>query len=443
PIMRTLLLLIALSLPLSAQTITLLHLSDYHSHALPFYTDEGERGGIARAIGYLRAQKRAGALVFSGGDTINKGAPAWSDKYGCAEWPWFNGIVDAMAFGNHDADYGREAFDRCRATVSYPILSANTAGFRGDSVFTVRGVRVGVFALAGADFPKLVKVPGFTFGDPMAAAREAVRKLRDEERADVVVMIGHQEVDDDYATAQAVPGIDLIFGSHSHLKRDLTRIPGTNTTYISPSQYLTYVSRVELEVKDGRVASVRGGLVPVDASLTEDRRIARRVARMQRALERDPKYSKLFTPIAKLDRPISTVALAKRTVDVMRNAVKADIALSTKSSFRSPLPAGPLTMELLLGALPYENEIVVCTMSGAQLRRLLDAAGDDSFVSGPDSIENERNYRVATTDYLANVAYRDAFACEKTSSGLRVREELRKSLTAESPSPRSAGRGSG
>ena len=112
----------------------------------------------------------------------------------------------------------------------------------------------------------------------------------------------------------------------------------------------------------------------------------------------------------------------------MREAVKADVALSTKSSFRSPLPAGPLTMELLLGALPYENEIVVCTMSGTQLRHLLDVAGDDSFVSGATAIDNERSYRVATTDYLANVAYREAFACDKTSSGLRVREELRKSL---------------
>src|SRR5688500_10215775 len=128
--MRRLLLLLLLAIPAAAETrVTLLHISDYHSHALPFYTEEGERGGIARAIGYLRAEKRRGALVFSGGDTINKGAPAWSDKYGCADWPFWNGIVDAMAFGNHDADYGWDAFENCRASVRYPILSANTAGF--------------------------------------------------------------------------------------------------------------------------------------------------------------------------------------------------------------------------------------------------------------------------------------------------------------------------
>ena len=63
--MRKFLLIVLFALPLSADTtVTLLHFSDYHSHALPFAAEEGERGGIARAIRYLRAAKRDGALVF-------------------------------------------------------------------------------------------------------------------------------------------------------------------------------------------------------------------------------------------------------------------------------------------------------------------------------------------------------------------------------------------
>ncbi|HEV7239681.1 MAG TPA: 5'-nucleotidase C-terminal domain-containing protein [Thermoanaerobaculia bacterium] len=430
--------LLLTALPLCADTtVTLLHFSDYHSHALPFYTDEGERGGIARAIGYLRAQKRAGALVFSGGDTINKGAPAWSDKYQCAEWPWLNGVVDAMAFGNHDADYGWDVFERCRERVRYPILSANTFrvnsnGFRGTAVFTVRGVRIGVFAVAGDDFPKLVKVPGLTFTDAVTAAREAVRVLREEQHVDAVVMIGHQEDDADYAMAKAVPGINLIFGSHSHLKRDLVQIPGTSTTFISPSQYLTYISRVELTIADGRVKSVRGGLIPVDASLPVDgpveKRVEKRVEKMQRELERDPQYRDLFKVVGHFDAPLSTEAVARRTIDVMRDVAKADVAISTKSSFRSPLPAGPLTMELLRGAMPYENEIVTCAMPGAQLQRVLDAAGPDSYVSAIGTIDPSQTYRVATTDFVANVAYKDVFACDKTKTGLHVREEFFRSV---------------
>jgi 5'-nucleotidase len=392
-------------------TVTLFHFSDYHSHALPFYTEDGERGGIARAIGYLEQQKQRGALVFSGGDTVNKGAPAWSDKYQCAEWAWLNGVVDAMAFGNHDADYGFAAFEQCRASAKYPILSANTTGFEPYRVFTRKGIRIGVFAIAGKDFPQLVKVPELRFGDPVEAARRTVAELR--KRADVVVMIGHEHAEDDYELARSVPGIDLIFGSHTHLKRELTRIPGTDTMFISPSQYLTYISWVELQFADGKLGAIDGALVPVDARMPVDRAIEARVARMQSALERE--NPELFATIATLSAPLSVGALANRALELMRKAANTAVAVSTTSSFRQPLAAGPLNMESLRAALPYDNEIVVCTMTPAQLQRY----APESFVSG----ELRESGRVATTDYLAN---REKLQCEKT--GKKVRSELRDSF---------------
>ncbi|HEX2120980.1 MAG TPA: metallophosphoesterase [Thermoanaerobaculia bacterium] len=427
-IRRLVFLLLAASAAGAETNVTLLHFSDYHSHALPFYTEEGERGGIARAVAYLKREKRRGALVFSGGDTVNKGAPAWSDKYGCAEWPWWNGVVDAMAFGNHDADYGRTAFDQCRKAVRYPILSANTPGFERYEVFVVNGIRIGVFAVAGSDFPSLVQAEGLTFTDPLAAAREVVQQLREKERVQAVVMIGHQHLEADYDLARAVPGIDLIFGSHSHVKRALTRIDGTRTWFISPWQYLGYVSRVQLTFAGGRLTKAIGDLVPIDAHMPEEPAIARRVQTMQAALERDPVYRELFVPIGTLAAPLSVETLAQRTLEIMRTVAGADVVLSTKSSFRRALPAGTLTMELLRAALPYDNEIVVCAMTGGQLQRVLGAAAAESFVSGADSIDPARTYRVATTDYVAFVAYEEVFTCEKQKTGSRVRDELRKTF---------------
>jgi 5'-nucleotidase/UDP-sugar diphosphatase len=423
-----------------AQTtrVTLLHFSDYHSHALPLYSEgRGGEGGIARAIGYLRAQKRHGALVFSGGDMMNKGSPAWSDKYRCAEWAWFNGIIDAMAFGNHDPDYGIGELEGCLQAIRYPFLSANTSGFKGTRLFVVNGVRVGVFAVAGSDFKTLVKEPVLHFGDPVAAARNAVHQLRGIEHADVVVMIGHEQLDDDFALARAVPGIDLIFGSHSHLKRALTRIDGTATWFISPFQYLTYISCVVLTFEAHKLTAVDGKLIPVNARMPVDKTIARRVAMMQRELEADPKYAPLFATIGALSTPLPVDALAQRTVEIMRDAAHADVALSTASSFRQDLPPGRVTMESLRAAMPYDNEILVYPLRGDVVEKLLaygnSRQGSDSFaiVSKPKAIDPTQIYRVATTDYLARVApgYRDFFAgLTAETPGLRVRDELRKRL---------------
>jgi 5'-nucleotidase len=419
-------------------TVTLLQFADYHSHAIPFYSEgRPDQGGLARAIRYLRQQKRHGALVFSGGDMINSGSPSWSDKYRCTEWPWLDGIVDAMAFGNHDSDYGAEVFAQCRKSVSWPILSANTSGFRPYVVLSVRKMRIGVFAVAGPDFPALVKTPGLTFSSSVDAARGVVRKLRDVEHVDAVVLIGHEHLADDFALARAVPGIDLIFGSHSHLERDLQKIDGTSTWYISPFQYLTYISRVELTFHNHELRAIRGGLVRVDSAMPADPPLQRKIDTMERELERDPAYAPLFNPIAVVPRLIPVAQVATMTVEVMRDVANADVALSTASSFRQDIAPGPLTLESLRAALPYDNEIVVDSMSGVELQKLLafgaSLAGSDSLavVAGGETIDPAKTYRVATTDFLAHVAggYRDFFrGRSEEKSGLRVREELRKRL---------------
>lgn len=437
--MRRFIFLVALlsAFPLLARTrVVLLQFSDYHSHALPFYSEgRSDQGGIARAIGYLSREHRRGAFVFSGGDMINKGSPAWSDRYGCAEWTWLNEIVDAMAFGNHDPDYGADVFRGCREQLNYPILSANTEGFPASAIFRSGGLRIGVFAVAGSDFPTLVKTPGFSFSDRIAAAKKAVADLRDRDKVDAVVMIGHESTEDDMALAHLVQGVDVIFGSHSHRKEALHRIEGTNTWFISPSQYLTYISRVEMTFDGRKLVTVSGRLVPVDSSMPVDGVTAERVAAMQHELEIDPEYAPLFKTVTKLEKAMSVEQLAMRVVEVMRERAGADVALSTVSSFRQELPSGRVTVEDFRASLPYDNEIVVAELRGEALKRLLavseskKGSDDGVFLVMPKEIVDDRLYRVATTDFLANVtaAYREFFK-DFRRTGLRVREEFRKSL---------------
>jgi 5'-nucleotidase/UDP-sugar diphosphatase len=432
-------LLFAVVLPVFGRTrIVLLHFSDYHSHALPFYSEgRPDQGGIARAIGAMkRARQADDAIVLSGGDMINKGSPAWSDKYRCAEWPWLNGVVDAMALGNHDFDYGVDVFNDCRAQLKYPIVSANTAGFPASTVIERKGVRVGVFAVAGSDFASLTK--GMTFTDRVAAARRTVADLR--RRADVVVMIGHEYKADDYEIARAVPGIDVIFGTHGHLKLELTLIPETNTWFISPGQYLTYITRVTITLDhrkrgESHALHVEGELIPIDSHLRADPVIAERVAKMQLELERDPEYAPLFEPIGKLAKAVSVDDLGARTVSLMRDAVHADVAISTASSFRQPLPPGTITVEALRAAMPYDNEIVVGSMTSEQLQRLLSFSGEALFATlHPRDVDPARTYRVATTEYLANVSVYKQFFSGVEKSGLRVRDQVRQWITTN-PSP--------
>ncbi len=472
-------------------TITLLHFSDYHAHAVPFYSEgEADTAGVARAIAYLKTYANdPSALIFSGGDMINKGSPAWSDKYQCAEWPWFNGLVKAMAFGNHDADYGADVFAQCQAQVNYPILGSNILGSDGQplfqhdgktyEVFEVGGVKIGVFAVAGPDFEGLLKpetmpAAGVRFADRIETAREVVKALREEEQVDAVVLIGHALYEDDVALAQAVPGIDLIFGTHSHRKEGLTPIPGTDTVIISPFQYLTYISKVELTFNNGELSNISGDVVKMSNTLPEDPEVTQTVAQMQAELEADPGYAYLYQPIGETAVELSTegqftgeALLGNLVTDIVRDATKAHMAIFTASGFRQPIAPGVILEQDLLTAMPYKNAVFSYDMTGAQIQELLDysvsRSGSDFFSqvsgvrfnivedkaaniqilnnpadpsAGYSPLDPAQTYQVATSNFQGLFAggYKDIFAqASYTETGLDVWDEVRKFIQTHSP----------
>lgn len=447
--------------------VSLIHFSDYHAHAIPFYSEHrADQGGLARTMAYiggLRA-KDPNVLALSGGDMWNSGTPAWSDKYygGCQDFRWLGLYVSAMAFGNHDVDYGWDALQTCQKQSGIPILSGNLVDAEGKLLLThqskpyivrqVGGVRIGIFALSGSDFSRLVKpanLPtGARFLDPLTAAKDIVSALREKEQVAAVVFIGHQDRESDFAMAKAVPGIDVILGTHSHYKGVFTQIPETSTYFISPYQYLSYLSHVELSFRDGKLTQVSGKLVRMDTALPQDAAVAGQTRTMQQELEQDPKYAPLFQVIGSasteldidgIDQNEST--LGNFVMDIVRDTAQAQLAVSSASSFRASIPPGPIRNEDYLTALPYKNKILTYQLSGMQLQQLLDIVasrkGSDLFgvTSGVRfTIEKERatqvmirksateseliplrsdaTYTVMATDYMANIAagYKDIFA---------------------------------
>ncbi len=473
--------------------VTLVHFSDYHSHAVPFYSEgKPDQAGIARAVGYLK-QVRASApnpIILDGGDMVNAGSPSWSDKYQCMEMGWLNGLVDAMAVGNHEFDYGYAAFQKCRASAQYPLLSANfVISPTGAPALTVDGkpylvkqvgdVKIGFFAVAGPDFPSLVSRKNLTdtvrFDDPIAAAKKVVQALRNDEKVNAVVSFGHEEEDADFAMAQQVPGIDLILGTHSHLKAELEKIPNTNTYFISPFQYLTYLDQTELTFVSGKLTAVTGKLVKMDETVQPDAALNAQVQQLQKDLEADPKYAPMFVKIGSAATELSVAGidtgesvLGNFVMDTLRRTAKANAAFSTASSFRASMPPGDILMEDYLTALPYKNVIMTYDLPGAEVKALLDYSvskiGTANFsatsglrygiqdgkisnvfvlkdpaneAAGYEALDPAKTYKVMTTDYQGKIAagYKDVFAKASASdnTGLILNDVMVDFIKKNSP----------
>lgn len=473
-------------------TIDIYHFSDYHSHALPGFAEgDPSRGGIARVLGLIHEAKadNANVLAFSGGDMMNLNNPIWSDVYTCTEWSWLNGVVDGMALGNHEFDYGAEAFRDCTNRITYPLLSSGLvysdtlAPYLPEyQVYEVDGVRIGVFAVAGDDFPRIVRPEWLPAGtrwlvgeEKVARATQIVETLRKNEGVDIVVSIGHQSREEDEAMARAIPGIDLILGTHSHLKVPLTQIEGTTTYFISPFQYLDYVSHVTLHIAEGDLVDVTGDLVAIDEATPEHEVLAEKVTEMQDELEElHPERFAVLGEAASLidntDINLGETGIGNFVTDLARQAVNAHVFLSTSSSFRAALPPGPITQEAYLTALPYKNSIVTAEMSGEQLLALLTLSaakrGSDAFsqisgvrytlhtsdgsvsdvqiladptdpAAGYVELDPAATYLVATTNFQALIAadYKDIFAAAQavTNTEIDINELVSAHIRANSP----------
>lgn len=478
--------------PASAETVQLVHFTDYHSHAVasPLY-GQSEWGGVARLIRWLREQTVGTAsFVFSGGDMLNRGAPVWSDKYRCVEWPWFDGLVDAMALGNHDADYGPEEFARCRASIRYPVLAANLLDTHGDPLLAVdghpyavierEGIRIGVFAVVGSDYENLVgrqgrPFPQFVVEDRIRAAQRVVRTLRSRERVDAVVMIGHAHTSEDLRLAQNVSGIDVIFGSHSHRPQAAATVPGTRTLFVAAGPYARSLARVVLDVADHRVIAASGEIIALSPTLFQpDPDIAQRVAEMDAQLRADPVFERLFLPVGTAQTEISAeecpdhdCPLSDFALDTVREAAHADVALATASTFRESIAPGTITEASLIQSVPYDNRLLVFDTSGFRLEGLLrlsaQFAGSDLVLHGSGlrveirrerlvraevlvdprdpakgwtAIDPSKRYRVVTTDFVARVLppYRGVFSqMASMDTDLTLRGVLLRALGERSP----------
>lgn len=460
------------------RTVRLVHFADYHAHAVPFYAEgEHRTAGMARLIAYLRSV-RGDAVVTNGGDMLNVGSPAWSDRYEGREWPWLNGLVDAMALGNHDSDYGPEVFERCRRSLDHPVLCANLVDADDRPVLVHRdrpylvkevdGIRLGLLAAGGPDLDELVPpsrrpLPGSRFVDRTAVVERLVARMRTEDRVDAVVLVGHGHHADDVELVRAVPGIDVVLGTHSHRREELATIPGTDTVSVSPFQYATYVADLRLDFHGGALVDVHGGLVRMSADRPEAPDVAREVARLQGALEDDASFDHLFEELGHAPAPITQDGqldgeseLGNLVTDVLRSTCGSDVAIVGASAMREPIAPGAVRVGDVLTALPYANQVVVYRLAGRRVQQLLDISvhhrgtnfhaqvsglrltstsegarevrvADPLHASGWRPLDPDRHYEVAINDFTADLTpgYRELLAGEpRRPAGLELREAV-------------------
>lgn len=378
---------------------TILHTNDEHSALLPLplvdYDETGKTGaagGFARlagAVQAIRAEKAAAAepvLLISAGDYLSGSPFAWLALDGQA--PELELMLalgyDVITIGNHEWDYGPDVLAEYLQAAGYPaaadrtaIVASNTVipathslaalGIQSTYIKTLEnGLRVGFFGLLGeAAVGYTPSAQPITFSDQQAAAAAAVAEL-EAAGADVIVAVSHCGEDEEEELAQAVPGIDVIIGGHTHELLEEPLIVG-KTIIAQAGTQLSHLGMLELSYNRGTdQVSLRNGtadrpcLLPLDTSVPMDPAISAQVARLTQDLNQlvermtGGRFSDVSQTVIRTDFPVSDkpefseITYGNFITDAMRiigeqvTGEKVDFAFEAYGVIRDGLTPGTL-----------------------------------------------------------------------------------------------------
>lgn len=376
----------------------------------------GRMGGldrVATVVNSIRADREANMLLLDGGDT-------WQGSY-VSNQTKGQDMVDIMNVLQPDAmtahwefTYGEERVEEIIDDLPFPLLGSNIfdkewdePAFEHTKFFERGGVKI---AVIGQAFPYLPianpswMFPSLSFGIREKALQENVDAAR-AEGAELVVLLSHNGFDVDRKLAGRVTGIDVILTGHTHDALPEPVLVG-ETLLLASGSNGKFVSRLDLDVRDGAVKGFKYRLIPIFSDVLEgDQSMAAKIAET-----RAPFDSELSRSIGSTQSLLYRRGNFNGTFDdlicqALLQEREADIALSP--GFRwgpSLMPGQDITVEDIHNGTAmsypaaYRSE-----MDGKLIKDILEDVADNLFNPDPYYQQGGDMVRVGGMGYSIDI----------------------------------------
>lgn len=379
----------------------------------------GRVGGldrVATVVNHIRSE-RPDALLLDGGDT-------WHGSYTCHHTAGQDMVnvmntlrPDAMTF-HWEFTLGSERVNEIVENLPFAALGQNifdsewdepTEMFPPYKFFETGGVKV---AVIGQAFPYMpIANPGWMFPEYSFGIRdENMQAMVDEVRAqgaELVVCLSHNGFDVDKQMAGIVTGIDVILSGHTHDALPEPVLVG-KTIIVASGSNGKFVSRVDLDVRNGQMMGFRHKLIPIFSDVITPDAEVKKVIDAQRA-----PFDKQLNEV--IGRTADDQTLYRRGNfngtwdDLICNALieerEADIALSPGVRWGpSILPGQDITREDIwnVTSMSY-GEAYKTEMTGEFLHVVLEDVADNLFNPDPYYQQGGDMVRVGGLGYRIDI----------------------------------------
>jgi sulfur-oxidizing protein SoxB len=305
--------------------------------------------------------------------------------------------------------------------------------FRPYVIKNVGGARI---CVVGQAFPRTANAnpqeffPDWSFGLREDDMIELVEGIRADENPDAIVLLSHNGMDVDIKMAERVPGLNAVFGGHTHdgvpQPVEVKNVEGNTCLVTNAGSNGKYVGVMDFDIQDGSVKGMHYKMLPViTGMLPADKEMEAYINQMRQTKYDEniveSRNSKRFfnqdrvgktyeeilgEKLAKADRVLYRRGNFMGTWDqVLCNALRhefdADVAMSAGVRWGvSTLKGDWITMEDVMTqcAMTY-GETYVSEMSGKDLMNVLEQVADNLFDPDPYLQSGGDMVRVGGLDY--------------------------------------------
>ena len=371
--------------------ITVLFFNDLHGNLAPLKVkkedgtsvDVGGIAGLATMVKRIRAENaRQGIRTFLlvAGDVL-QGTPMSTVFKGKPDIEIFNMMgVDAMTVGNHEFDFGLDNFLAMKKAAKFKIVSSNIIWKENKTLMNEpaaafplgKGI---VLTVIGATTTELLTTtaPGnvekLDVLDSVATVTEASAQAAGK---GPVILLSHSRFQSDADIARANPRLTAIIGGHDQILFDPVKY-AAGVPVFQAFEKGRFLGRLDISIDPGtRKALISTSTyIPITSEITPDPETAKIVSdygdRLNATFKEVVGESLTFMDGERGRIRYEETNLGNFVTDVMRTYTGSDMALLNAGSLRSSLDRGPVTIEGIFKVMPYPNEIIVATLTGAEV----------------------------------------------------------------------------
>ena len=364
--------------------------------------DEKLTGGVSMLSGYIsKTRKEEKNVLYAISGDMFKGSLIDQEYRGISTIEIMNLLApDVVTLGNHEVDYGLAHLLFLEKCAKFPIINANmfltsnnTRLFNSHKIIRIDGMKIMFIGILTED------VLNSTRNDKLISTLVGIKDAAEEvgricmayqtEDIDLTVLLTHIGFENDQKLAAALDpdwGVDLIIGGHSHTLIDEPAVVA-GIPIVQAAVGTDQIGRFDLviDTDTNSIASYTWQLVPINADNCPRDLELEKVVHDYKSVT-DAVYEQVLTRLDGVytqDRRNRDSMLGHLFADIVKEATGVDLVFIASGAIRGRVLGEVVTKGDLRGVFPYDNKVVECKFTGAQLRKALLWILRDESINAP------------------------------------------------------------